>query len=203
MIHIVPSIASADQLKIYESIKLVESMGTLHLDIEDGNFSPDITFGMDMAEQIAANTSACLDAHLMVSHPLHFIEPLAKIGVQKIAVHLESTEYPSQCLEQIHHFGCQAGLALNYKTPVSSIEPYLEQIDYLLLQSGEAGDPALAFKTYTLKKIREAKRLFTGMKIDLWVDGGINNSMLKELETLGVDYAVMGRAVFQKAKVTL
>lgn len=198
MLKIVPSIASADLLNIQREVKKAERTGRLHFDMEDGNFSPDITFGVDLAGQISAVTDARIDAHLMVNNPLKYIVPLMDCGVTSIAFHLEAAEYPSECLTVIHSCGGKAGMALNYGTKVSDVEPWLDQIDYLLLQTCEAGDPTLAFKPYSLKKIRQAREL-VGLDggIELWADGGIRKEMLPELERCGLDYAVMGRAFFE------
>lgn len=197
MIRVIPSIASANQLCIGEEIKKAEEYGFLHLDIEDGNFSPDITFGMDMVSQISRITKCKLDAHLMVMDPVRYIEPLVKCGVKRIAVHLESTEYPSQSIELIHKKRGRAGLALNYKTMTEQVIPYVPLVDYVLLQSGEAGDPELKFKPYTYAKIRQLKRILQGTSIEIWVDGGVKKEMLPELENMGVHTAIMGRAVFE------
>lgn len=201
MIKIIPSIASANPLCIGEEIKKAEKYGAIHLDIEDGNFSPDITFGMGMVEQIAKVTGCDMDAHLMVTDPLKYVEPLMKCKVRKIAIHLESTEYPSQCIELIHKKRGKVGIALNYKTKVDDMIPYASMIDYVLLQTGEAGDPKLAFKPYTYAKIRQLKRILEGTSSEIWADGGIKKEMLKGLEDLGVDVAVMGRAVFTVEEV--
>lgn len=201
MLKISPSIASADLLNIQSEIKKAEQTGRLHFDIEDGNFSPDITFGVDLARQISAVTDVRIDAHLMVTCPQKYIPQLMDCKVKDIAVHLEATDYPSECLGLIHTGGGKAGLALNYGTPVSAVEPWLDQIDYLLLQTCEAGDPTLSFKPYAMKKIREAKELIRqragmGGEIELWADGGIRRETLPELEKIGLDCAVLGRAFF-------
>lgn len=201
MIKIIPSIASANLLCIGEELKKAEPYGAIHLDIEDGNFSPDITFGMEMVEQIAKETDCVMDAHLMVTDPLKYMEPLLKCGVRQIAVHLESTEYPSQCMEQIRRRHGKVGIALNYKTKAEELIPYATMIDYVLLQTGEAGDPGLEFRPYTYAKIRQLRRILEGTSAEIWTDGGINKEMLKELEAMGVDAAVMGRAVFAAGEV--
>lgn len=197
MIRVIPSIASANQLCIGDEIKKAETYGYFHLDIEDGNFSPDITFGMDMVSQIAGVTTCKLDAHLMVMDPAKYIEPLIKCKVDQIAVHLESTEYPSQSIELIHKKRARAGLALNYKTMTDQIIPYVPIIDYVLLQSSEAGDPKLKFKPYTYAKIRQLKKILQGTSIEIWIDGGIKKEMLPELENMGVNTVIMGREVFE------
>lgn len=222
MITIIPSIASADQLRIGEEIKKAEAAGRLHLDIEDGNFSPGITFGLDLIEQIAAVTDMEMDAHLMVTNPLFYIDPLMDLGVRSIAFHLESTMYPHECFTAIHDRGGLAGLALNYKTNVREVEPYLDTADYILLQTGEAGDPDLSFRDYTWKKLsilremidsapREAasgssvplsEAIETGdiperRRIGLWVDGAVRPGMFERLTASGVTHAVVGRAYFK------
>ena len=201
MIKIIPSIASANLLCVGDEIKKAEKHGAVHLDIEDGNFSPDITFGMGLVEQLAKVTSCEMDAHLMVTDPLKYVEPLMKCKVRKIAIHLESTKYPSQCIELIHRRRGKAGIALNYKTRADDVIPYATMIDYVLLQTGEAGDPRLAFKPYTYAKIRQLKRILEGTSAEIWTDGGIKMEMLQELEELGVDAAIMGRAVFSAGEV--
>ena len=201
MLKITPSIASADLLNIQSEIKKAEQTGRLHFDMEDGNFSPDITFGVDPARQIAAVTDVRIDAHLMVTCPQKYIPQLMDCKVKDIAVHLEAVEYPSECLGLIHAGGGRAGLALNYGTPVYAAEPWLDQIDYLLLQTCEAGDPTLSFKPYAMKKIQEAGEMIRQQgnaqgRIELWADGGIRREALPELEKLGLDCAVLGRAFF-------
>ncbi len=195
MIQIVPSIASANLLEIKAEIKRASKIGFLHLDIEDGNFSPDITFGIDMVSEIAGATDANLDAHLMVTDPLKYIEPLCKANVSRIAVHIESTLYPSETLSLIHSYNRKAGLALNYKTDVRELEPYIDQIDYVLLQTCEAGDSDLKFKEFCIEKIKRAKRLLPP-SIPVWADGGINEEVMAPLAKAGLDFAVIGRALF-------
>lgn len=195
MIQIVPSIASADLLNIANELERCKEIGYLHLDIEDGNFSPDITFGMDMVSAIRQNTEAELDAHLMVTNPLNYIIPLCENNVTRIAVHLEAVMYPAQCITIIHQLGRKAGLALNYKTDINQILPYMDEIDYVLLQTCEAGNSNLQFKEYSRNKIRQARQLLPA-KVELWADGGITDQLLYELMKDGLDHAVMGRALF-------
>ena len=198
MIQIVPSIAAANLLEVKREIERAERIGYLHLDLEDGNFSPDITFGADMVRAIAGATRAEMDAHLMVTNPGKLIGPLCECGVGRIAVHMESTEYPSELLSMIHAYGKKAGIALNYKTDVRVLEPYLDQIDYVLLQTCEAGDKALTFRQFGYEKIGKAKALLPA-GVALWADGGIDERILPRLATSGLDYAVIGRALFNSS----
>jgi ribulose-phosphate 3-epimerase len=196
--QIVPSIASANLLEIGREMERAGRIGYLHLDIEDGNFSPDITFGVDMVRAIAGATRSEMDAHLMVTNPGRLIGPLCDCGVSRIAVHIEATEYPSEPLLAIRARGKEAGLALNYKTGIEALEPYLDQIDYVLLQTCEAGDESLSFRQYAYEKIRKAKALLP-KGIPLWADGGINETILSKLADSGLDFAVIGRALFGSA----
>lgn len=198
MIQIIPSIASANMLCLGEEIKKIETYGYMHLDIEDGNFSPYITFGTELIEKIAAVTDMELDAHLMVTNPLDYIEPLVESGVTSIAFHLEAARYPFQCIERIHALGAKAGVALNYKTRAEELEPYLEVMDYILLQTGETGDPDLAFRPYTYDKVKWIRN--TLQSIPIWVDGGVTKEMLPRLEKAGVSAAIMGRSIFQRGE---
>ncbi len=195
MVKIIPSIASSNLLAIGEEIKKAEKTGRLHLDIEDGNFSTDITFGLDMAEYIAGASSAVMDAHLMTAMPLKYIPALLNMGVKSIAFHLESVMYPSECISKIRKGGGTVGVGLNYKTPVSELAPYMEDIDYVLLQSAEAGDPDLVFKNYMWEKIKKLDEI-RDKRVQIWVDGGVNHIILKKLSGYPVDYAVMGRGFF-------
>lgn len=195
MVKIIPSIASANLLEIGEEIKKAEKTGRLHLDIEDGNFSTDITFGLDMAERIAGASNAVMDAHLMTAMPVKYIPPLLNMGIKSIAFHIESVLYPWECISEIRRGGGTVGAALNYKTPVSSLAPYMEEIDYVLLQSAEAGDPGQTFRNYMWEKIKRLEEI-RDQRVQIWVDGGVTQDVLKKLFAYQVDYAVMGRGFF-------
>ena len=196
MFFILPSLASSNLANLGEQAALVRSLGYLHLDIEDGNFSPGITFGPDTIRELTAYTDAEMDAHLMVTNPEDYIEELRDCGVKSVAVHLESSNYPSRVLNKIKKAGMKPGLALNYKTPVFDIVPYLDLAEYILLMTNESDCAGIHFKPYSLKRVAQLHDIIPA-KTEIWVDGGINEENLLLLAANGADRAVMGRAIFR------
>ena len=196
MFTVSPSIYSADLLDLKSVLEKARDFEHIHLDIDDGNFVKGISFGTTLIEQIAQNTDVPLDAHLEVLNPMEYVEELAKAGVQLICAHIEVLDYPSAFLSKVHSYDKKAGLALNLKTPVSFIEPYIDQVDHLLFVSVEADYEGLPFRKGVLKKVRQAREVF-GKDIDIWVDGGINDENLKDVIEAGASGVVIGRAVFK------
>ena len=196
MFIILPSLASGSLTALADEAVSVKDAGYLHLDIEDGNFSPGITFGPDTVHELAGYTDAEMDAHLMVNEPERYIEELSNCGVRSIAFHIESTPYPSRCLNEIHRFGMRAGLALNYKTPVTAVLPYLDLAEYVLLLTNESDLRGIRFKPYSLVRIEQLRQLLPS-HVELWVDGGINEELLPDVAARGADRAVIGRTVFR------
>ena len=195
MFSILPSLASANLAALGEAAAKVRSVGRLHLDIEDGNFSPGITFGPDTIRALRPYTDAELDVHLMVSNPEDYIQELSQCGVSAVAVHLESSRYPSRSLNRIRQAGMRPGLALNYKTPVSDAVPYLDLVEYVLLLTNESDCAGIRFKPHSLERVERLRRILPD-SVELWVDGGVNAENLPLLAAKGADRAVMGRAVF-------
>ncbi len=196
MFTVSPSIYSADMLDLKTVLDKARDFEHIHLDIDDGNFVRGISFGTDLAEQIASYTRVPLDAHLEVMNPLDYVEALAKADIQLITAHIEVLNYPSMFISMVHGYGKKAGLALNLRTPVSFIEPYADQIDHLLFVSVESDTEGLPFRRSVLKKVREARRLF-GDDLPVWVDGGVNDSNLRDIIEAGASGVVIGRAVFK------
>ena len=196
MFTVSPSIYSADLLDLKSVLEKARDFEHIHLDIDDGNFVKGISFGTTLIEQIAQNTDVPLDAHLEVLNPMEYVEELAKAGVQLICAHIEVLDYPSAFLSKVHSYDKKAGLALNLKTPVSFIEPYIDQVDHLLFVSVEADYEGLPFRKGVLKKVRQAREVF-GKDIDIWVDGGVNDDNLKDVIEAGASGVVIGRAVFK------
>ncbi len=196
MFIILPSLASGRLTALADEAASVKDAGYLHLDIEDGNFSPGITFGPDTTRELADHTDAEMDAHLMVNEPERYIEELSDSGVRSVAFHIESTPYPSRCLNEIHRFSMRAGLALNYKTPVTAVLPYLDLAEYVLLLTNESDLRGIRFKPYSLVRIEQLRQLLPS-HVELWVDGGINEELLPAVAARGADRAVVGRAIFR------
>lgn len=199
MFNIIPSIASANQLNLSSELDRIGNIRYLHLDIEDGNFIQGITFGVDTIKAIASYTKAELDVHLEVTNPEYYINDLCDCGVNSIAPHIEAMPYPSKVLGMINARGKKAGLALNIKTDIHEVEPFIDQINYVILLSCEPDFNNLRFSRPVLNKIRKL-RLLLPPKISIWADGGISERELKEVADAGADAAIMGRAIFHADK---
>ena len=196
MFTVSPSIYSADLMDLRNVLKKSKDFEHLHLDIDDGHFVRGISFGMDMVEQICQCTDVELDAHLEVNNPMDYVEALCLSKVAMISAHIETLNYPSLFFSTVHKYNKKASIALNLKTPLIYIKPYLDQIDHLLLVSVEADVVGLPFRKSVLEKITEARQML-GDRIPIWVDGGINDSNLEEVVRAGADGVVIGRAVFK------
>ena len=196
MFTVSPSIYSADLMDLRNVLKKSKDFEHLHLDIDDGHFVRGISFGMDMVEQICQCTDVELDAHLEVNNPMDYVEALCLSKVAMISAHIETLNYPSLFFSTVHKYNQKASIALNLKTPLIYIKPYLDQIDHLLLVSVEADVEGLPFRKSVLEKITEARQML-GDRIPIWVDGGINDSNLEEVVRAGTDGVVIGRAVFK------
>ena len=192
--RIIPSIASARMLNIEDSLRRLSGCSSLHLDIEDGNFIPNITFGIKTIREISRASDIPLNAHLMVTNPEKYITPLGECGVKEIAFHLESSPYPLEIIHKIKRMGMKAGLAYNFATAIENGEAFFDDIDFLLVMTSEADGEDQRFRQSSLKRIRCARKLL-GSKKPLWVDGGVGEKELPLVYGAGADTAVMGRAV--------
>lgn len=195
MLMILPSLASADQMKLGEELEKVKCFGRLHFDIEDGNFVPNITFGFKTIRKACERLENTVkDAHLMVTDPEAYIAPLAELGFHAVCFHWEAAPYPMRLIQKIRKNGMKAGIALNPRTPVGEMEAYLPLIDYILLMSSEPDEAGEQFQELTYEKIRYLSQKKTGCPIV--VDGGINMDNVLDVFQAGAAGVVMGRAVF-------
>ena len=198
MITIIPSIASADQLRLSDELARLKDTPFLHIDIEDGNFLPNITFGMKTIRAVTNATAAATDAHLLVTNPSNYLEPLSRCGVGRVCFHIEAAPYPADLLNRIRRCGMKAGLAFNFKTSVREAIPFLSSLDYVLIMTSEPDDGECLFCEAILEKIREARALLPP-HISIWVDGGVGEAQLPLVTEAGADTIIMGRAVWQAA----
>ena len=198
MFRIIPSLTSGSYATLGENARRLQDIGHLHLDVEDGHFSPGISFGVDAIRDVAPCTTAELDAHLMVTQPDDYIQGLAACGVKRIAVQIEACPYPSRQLNTLRELGVKAGLAFNYKTDVRVLENYADLVDYVLLWTNESDCSTLAFKPHSLERIRRARDIVGGAA-EVWADGGVKKELLKAVRAAGADVVVMGRAFFEAA----
>ena len=194
MMTILPSIASANQADLGGEILRLGSHPFLHFDIEDGNFVPNITFGLKTVRALRPLTSAAFDAHLMVTDPHPYISELLKLDFRAIAFHWESTGYPLRLIHAIQDGRSLAGIALNPLTDCSVLTPYLDQLDYVLIMTSEPDGRGDQFQPHMLEKVRQLHQL--APELSIVADGDINGERLSMLQEAGASAAVMGRAIF-------
>ena len=170
-----------------------------HLDVMDGIFVPNISYGFPIVEAIAKKAEKTLDAHLMIIKPENYVERFAKVGVHMLSFHLNATEKPGEVLEQIKGLGMKAGLAINPDIPVESLYPYLAQCDFVLLMSVFAGFGGQKFIEETYDRVAAVKKEIEaqGLNCQIQVDGGVSASNAKKLIECGAEILVAGSAVFK------
>ncbi|AZS14645.1 ribulose-phosphate 3-epimerase [Paenibacillus lutimineralis] len=203
-IYIAPSILSADFAKLGQEVVEVERSGAdwLHVDVMDGHFVPNITFGALVMGAIAPLTKLPLDVHLMIENPERYIPDFAKAGAHLITVHQEACVHLHRVLHMIKEHGVKAGVAINPATPVSSIREVLEDVDLVLVMTVNPGFGGQAFIPSTLRKIKELKELREelGLKnLRIEVDGGISAATAPLVAQAGADVLVAGNAVFGRS----
>ena len=191
---------SADFLHLEKDVRMVNEHADLfHLDVMDGVFVPNISFGFPIVEAIAKISTKPLDVHLMIVEPEKYVERFAKAGADMISFHLNATSDPAAVLEQIRNAGVQAGLVINPDLPVESLYPYLEKCDFVMLMSVFAGFGGQKFIDDTYERVRvlksEIDRL--GLTLPIEVDGGISAANSKALAEIGAEILVAGSAVFR------
>jgi len=195
MIKILPSIASADPLRLWTEIERIAPIGRLHIDIEDGNFVDNITFGKKTVESIANNFNGELDVHLMVTSPESYLNWLAEAGVKAVCAHLEALTYPKRFLARARSLGMRAGLAINLKVRPEELESYSDAMDYVLVMTSEPDWSNQTFFNCATRRVAHVRKLLPH-DVQIWCDGGITPERLEELSLAGMDVAVMGRAIF-------
>ena len=200
MVQIAPSMLAADFLHLEKDVELVNKHADIfHLDVMDGIFVPNISYGFPIVEAIAKKAEKTLDAHLMIVKPENYVERFAKVGVHMLSFHLNATEKPGEVLEQIKSLGMKAGLAINPDIPVESLFPYLAQCDYVLLMSVFAGFGGQKFIEETYDRVAAVKKEIEaqGLECQIQVDGGVSASNAQKLIECGAEILVAGSAVFK------
>lgn len=199
-IQIAPSLLSADFMNLQKDIAAVEAAGAdiLHLDVMDGHFVPNLTFGMPLIAQIRKATSLPLDVHLMVTNPEDYLPALADLGVEYVSFHQETVFHIHRQIYVLKERGVKAGIALNPATPVSSIEPVISDLDFVLLMSVNPGFGGQKFLPIVYEKIAALKEaaLMLNPELLIEVDGGVNNQNAGDLAAVGADILVAGSYVF-------
>lgn len=198
MVLIAPSILSADFSKLREEIIALEQAGAdmIHIDIMDGHYVPNLTFGPQIVKKIKECTTLPLDVHLMVDNPDEVLEWFAHTGVDNITVHAEATPHLDKTLQRIHELGLKAGVSLNPETSEQVLEYVLDKVDLVLVMTVNPGFGGQSFIMEQLKKIKKISEIRKDRKYQIEVDGGINALTGAECVAVGADILVAGTAVF-------
>jgi ribulose-phosphate 3-epimerase len=200
MIQIAPSMLAADFLHLEKDVETVNKYADIfHLDVMDGVFVPNISFGFPVIEAIAKKAEKPMDVHLMIVEPEKYAERFAKVGASMISFHLNATKDPEGLLKQIRSWGVKAGLVINPDIPVENLYPYLKDADYVLLMSVFAGFGGQKFIEATYERIRTLKAEIErqGLDIKIEVDGGVSAANAAALAEAGAEILVAGSAVFK------
>ena len=201
-IKISPSILSCNFSKLGEEIESLEKAGAdlIHIDVMDGHFVPNITIGPEVIKKIRPLTKVPFDVHLMISPVDNFIEDFANAGSDIITIHPEATKDLKKSIELIKKFDKKVGISLNPNSEISLVEPYLNDIDLILVMSVNPGFAGQKFKPEVLKKLEKIKKIIVSknLKIDLEIDGGINFQNSMDAKNAGANILVSGSTIFNE-----
>lgn len=204
-IYIAPSILSADLLKLEEQVNLVAKNGAdlIHVDVMDGHFVPNLTFGPNMVEALKRIVDIPFDVHLMITNPELYIKDYARAGADILTVHQEVCRHLHRTIQQIHQEGMKAGVSLNPATPVSLIGDIIEEVELVLIMSVNPGFGGQQFIPHTLDKLKEVEKMAekAGKQIMIEVDGGINPDTAKQAVENGANVLVAGNAIFKQPDI--
>jgi ribulose-phosphate 3-epimerase len=199
-IRIAPSILAADFTCLGQQIADAEAAGAdlIHIDVMDGRFVPNITMGPLIVAAARRSTSLPLDVHLMIVEPERYVSDFAQAGANRISVHIEASPNLHRTLGAIHESGCKAGVALNPHTPASALSEVMSLLDIILVMTVNPGFGGQRFLVETLAKIRQLRTMAgdTGREVDMGVDGGIDQSTIRQAAEAGANVMVAGTSVY-------
>ena len=205
MVKIAPSILSADFSRLLDHVKEVEQAGVeyLHVDVMDGHFVPNISFGAPILKSLKGKTALFMDVHLMIENPDQYIADFVDAGADLINVHIETCTHIHRTLQLIKSYGVKAAVTLNPGTPLSSIEEILPELDMVLLMSVNPGFGGQSYIASTTDKIKRLKKMITDRNLEclIEVDGGVNLNNVKAIVEAGADVIVAGSAIFNTPSI--
>lgn len=200
---IAPSLLSANFLNLEKDIDMINNSEAdwFHLDVMDGRFVPNISFGLPVISAVNRKATKTLDVHLMILEPEKYISEFAKAGANYLSVHIEACPHLHRSIQMIHAEGMKAGVAINPHTPIASLEDIIADIDLVCMMSVNPGFGGQKFIPHTLKKIAELRALIdrTGSKALIEIDGGVTLENAAEIVKAGADVLVAGNTVFSAA----
>jgi ribulose-phosphate 3-epimerase len=203
---IAPSILAADFGNLQRDCEMINNSQAdwFHIDVMDGHFVPNISYGMPVIQAIKKHATKPLDVHLMIEKPERYIEEFAKVGADIITVHYESTVHLHRTLTQIKEAGCKAGVVLNLTTPVSVLEDILPKCYMVLLMSINPGFGGQKFEEMTYNKVKKLRQMANdqGLNTHIEIDGGVTSANAKKLINAGADVLVAGSFIFKSDNPT-